>query len=109
MLRGGLGHREIAPGGPVPLFVFQGIPPRTHVPEPTELWQLGWRWECFALEHSDALRGDRQFFYLTMADHLAATYSEIVDDSHPGMIACEGRREFYLVAKVLPRFRHRCP
>jgi hypothetical protein len=46
-------------------------------------------------------------FYLTMADHLAATHPEIVDDSHPGMIACEGRREFYLIAKVLPRFRHR--
>ena len=44
--------------------------------------------------------------YRKIAHDLAATYSEVIDDPYPGMVALESSREFDLIADVLPLFRH---
>jgi hypothetical protein len=44
--------------------------------------------------------------YRKIGHDLAATYSEVIDDPYPGMVALERSREFHLIAEVLPLFGH---
>ena len=43
-------------------------------------------------------------FHSKIADDLAATHPEVVDDPNPGIVACKCSWEFNLIANVLPLF-----
>jgi hypothetical protein len=95
----------IAPDGFVPFPAFQEILHQTQVPEPTGLWRL--EWDSNRLFRSLEVYGQEGAdLGCQIAHDLAATHSEVVDDSYPSMVARKYRREFDLIANVLPLFRH---
>ena len=49
---------------------------------------------------------ERAVLYRKIAHDLASTYSEVIYDPYPGMVALESSREFDLITNVLPLFSH---
>ena len=101
-----LGCQELRQTGSIPLLHLKKFTPNSRIQFPPNCGgtngdgtSLFWNLEVHGKERSRCVPRK-------IGHDLAATYSEVIDDPHTGMVALERSREFDLIAEVLPLFSH---
>ena len=100
-----MGSQELRQTGSLPLLHLKEFYPKLEVKFPPNC--CGSNGDGTSLFWNLELHGkERTVVYRKIGHDLAATYSEVIDDPYPGMVALERSREFDLIAEVLPLFGH---
>jgi hypothetical protein len=100
-----LGCQELCQTGSLPFLHLKKFHPKLEFQYPSNCG--GSNGDGTILFRNLEVHGEESaVLYGKIAHDLASTYSEVIYDPYPGMVAIENSWELDLIANVLPLFRH---
>jgi hypothetical protein len=100
-----LGCQELLQPGLLPFLHLKKFHPKLEIQYPPNCG--GSNGDGTSLFRNLEVHGEESaLLYRKIAHDLASTYSQVIYDPYPIMVALENSREFDLIANVLPLFRH---